>query len=260
MIRSGPRVVAGMVVKEPRVAGWAWMGGTRQGPDLEIVVAQGDRVEPSTIVARIAVAQEPVTVEAASILGISPGDLRRHMVKAAGEQVSTGECLAACKGWMGLVVYVARSPVTGVIRDICPITGSVAIEVAGEFLEVPAGLPGVVAEVWPGRGVVVQSEGVLVEGVCGLGGFAWGRLATAGTAKEGRPRDLAARGPAGHILVVDTFDGQEDVKAANAGVPAIVAWSATRVDITAAREIGPLVVAGGFGDWPPCGFSDALVP
>ncbi|MGE5484097.1 MAG: hypothetical protein ACM3X4_03640 [Ignavibacteriales bacterium] len=210
-------------------------------------------MEPSTVVARVPVTGETLTVEAASILGISPGDLQRHMVKAIGEQVSSGECLAACKGWMGLVVYVARSPVAGVIRDVCPITGSVTIEVAEESVEVPASLPGVVAEVWPGRGVVVQSEGVLVEGVFGAGGFAWGRLATAGAVKAG--------GLAGLILAVDTLDGREDIQlAAAGGATAIVAWSATCLDITSVGDLPPLVVAGGFGHWPPCGFAGALSP
>jgi len=239
MIPDGPRVLAGVTVREPRVS---------RARGCEVVVEGGQRLDPDTVVAREPISGEACWIDAASILGVSPPDLRYHMVKGTGDRVAAGDAVATCKGWMGLVLYVARSPVAGEIADVCPVTGRVAVITCERLFELPAGLAGTVAEVWPGRGVLVESTGVIVEGVFGAGGFAFGRLAA------GRTGELAGR-----IISVEAIDGRQSIQsAADEKAVAVVCWSATNVDIAALGEPLPFIVVGGFGRRPTVGFAEAL--
>ncbi len=258
VISGGPRLIEGAVVREPRLM-MASAGHHSGFSGCEVLVKEGQRVEPGTVIARVPVEGDTCAVDVAAILGVSPGDLPYRMVKDVGDRVTAGEVIATCRGFMGVVVYLARSPVSGVISDICPFSGVVSIAAGEEFVGLAAGLGGAVVEVWPGRGAVVEAEGILVEGVAGAGGFAYGRLKLLGPiGSDALGPCENADGPAGPVVVTGRLDRPGVRQLAAAGAAGVVTWSVSDFDAGGDSPHIPVVVMGGFGDWPPGGFVETL--
>lgn len=153
---------------------------TRRLPILgEVLVEQGKRVAPNTVVARTSIPGNPQTVNIANILGIEPEDIVEFMQKKEGDAVQEGEVLALYKAFFGLIKREVASPVTGTVEMISSITGQVTLREPPVPVEVDAYIEGVVQEVLPNEGVVVETEGAFIQGIFGVGGETQGILRVA---------------------------------------------------------------------------------
>lgn len=228
----------------------------------EVLVQAGELVEPHTVVARTYVPGRPHLINVANLLNLEPSDLNEAVVKQTGDAVKVGELLAKYSTFFDLFRGQCRSPVTGTVEHISEITGQVTIREPAQPVAVTAYVAGRVTEELPREGVVVETNGALIQGIFGVGGEHWGRLRLAVT---GPDQVLDARcireDDRGKILIGGAqVTGKALKLAAERGVRGIVCGGILDSDlhsflgyeigvaITGHEEIGlAVVVTEGFG-------------
>ncbi|MDD5572537.1 MAG: hypothetical protein WBI42_01890 [Candidatus Hydrothermia bacterium] len=142
----------------------------------EVVVKEGDRVTAETVVARTELPGNVQPVNVAGLLSIPPQEVKSVMLKNVNESVRKGEPIAESKSFFGLFKNSVTSPVDGIIESISDITGQVIIREPAIPITVNAYIDGVVVEVIPNEGVVVETEASFVQGIFGIGGETIGEI------------------------------------------------------------------------------------
>jgi len=144
-----------------------------------VLVARGDPVSADTVVARSELPGNVQTLNLASKLGVDPATAPETLVRPIGSTVKKGEVIASAKSLFGLVKNTAISPVDGTIESVSHVSGQLILREPPIPVEVNAYVKGVVAEVLPEEGVVVESRGAFLQGIFGVGGETWGQIAIA---------------------------------------------------------------------------------
>jgi len=147
--------------------------------------------------------EPPVSFDVAFEIGCKPRDLMKNMMKSIGHEVKRGQVVAKKGETQAFFTKTALAPISGVITEINTQTGYVTISRPFKEVVTRAYLNGVVAEILPGRGAVVQSPGVKLTGVFGVGREGHGplKVVTDGTlgpdaiSPEDEGRILVAGGP-----------------------------------------------------------------
>ncbi len=159
----------------------------------EILVREGERVDPIQVIGRALVPGGFHIVNVARGLGVSPQAVHRYLRVKAGQEVRRGEVLAA-RGGLGR--RVCRSPVDGRVAESGG--GRILIEASPQELEVRADYYGTVTRVIPERGVILQISGSLIQGAWGNGRLEIGVLhamtETRDQLLKGRALDASCRG------------------------------------------------------------------
>jgi len=140
----------------------------------EVLASLGDHVQPEQVVARGDLTGQLIVVDIAQALGTDPQRAMRALRVRAGQQVTPDTVLAS--RWRGLRQAQARPLCSGLVTGAHE--GCLFIQPASRSLALPAGLPGEVVEVYPGRGVAIRVSGSLVRGAWGVGGEHAGALLT----------------------------------------------------------------------------------
>ncbi|HPZ89937.1 MAG TPA: hypothetical protein PLL81_01110 [Bacillota bacterium] len=239
----------------------------------EVLVERGMRVEPETVVARTFIPGRPHLVPVANLLNIEPAEVEEVMLKAVGDPVEEGEVIARYSAFFGLFRGQCQSPAAGTIEHISPVTGQVTIREPAVPVAVKAYISGVVTEILPREGVVVETPAALAQGIFGIGGEGCGRLRMAVkqpdevlTARHIRDDDR------GRILVGGALVTAEALRRAEeAGVTGLVCGGILDKDlheylgyeigvaITGHEDISlSLVVTEGFGKLPMAAKTFAL--
>lgn len=138
----------------------------------QILVKEGDAVSADRVIGYLNPQGYLLTVNLASELGISPFDVPDSMLCAIGVAVRKGEVIASHRGFFGTQDYA--SPENGIIESISPYTGRVTIR--SHPLPIRANYPGQIERIVPGEGVVISTQGALVQGVFGVGGYLRGQM------------------------------------------------------------------------------------
>ncbi|HST03506.1 MAG TPA: hypothetical protein VLQ48_02085 [Chloroflexia bacterium] len=133
----------------------------------EVLVRAGARVEPGDVVAQSMLTSEPVVVNIAADLDLSPQATARRLLVSPGAQVERGGTLAQRAGRGS---RVSRSPVAGTFSGYDPATGTGQIVAPSEPVSVTAHLKGIVTDVIPYYGATIETPANLVRGIFGLGG------------------------------------------------------------------------------------------
>lgn len=150
---------------------------TRRLPILgEVLVKEGQAVTPDTVVARTKIPGNPQTVNIANALGLEPEDIEHFMLKKVGDTVKKGEVIALYKAFFGLFKHTATSPIDGVLEHISPVTGQVTLREPPIPVEIDAYIQGVVKEVLPNEGVIIETSGAFIQGIFGVGGENQGEI------------------------------------------------------------------------------------
>lgn len=145
----------------------------------EVLVREGEDVGFDTVVARTSVPGGVEIVKLVYLLGIDPEEVARYLRKKAGDSVKKDEVIAEKKGFLGMFGAVATSPTDGVIQQISQLTGQVTIAEPPVPLEIKAYVPGTIEKVLPNEGVVVRTNGALIQGIFGVGGETHGQIVLA---------------------------------------------------------------------------------
>jgi len=228
----------------------------------KVVVARGDAVEADTVVARTELPGNVQTVNLAAKLALDPARVPERLLKPIGSQVQAGEVVAEGKSLFGLVTQRAVAPVAGTLESVSGITGQLILRERPIPVEVNAYVRGVVAEVLPDEGVIVESAAALLQGIFGVGGETFGPIAVVASSPDDAcdPGRITAA-HRGKVIVGGAYVSYATLMHAKAiGVAAVVVGGFDDKDlrellgrdlgvaITGTEELGfTLVLTEGFG-------------
>ncbi|MFN7017256.1 MAG: hypothetical protein ACK4P5_08875 [Fimbriimonadales bacterium] len=136
----------------------------------EVLVNEGDTVQPDTVVARALLPGILQTVRVAQTLGIEPKQIRTALKVKEGDEVEKDQIIAETKGFLGLFRGVCKSPVKGTVELISEVTGHVGVRQPPTVIDVNAYVQGRVVKVMPQEGAVIETHGALIQGIFGVGG------------------------------------------------------------------------------------------
>jgi len=122
------------------------------------------RVSPTDVVAEANFAREHVWLDVARAYGISANAADKLLKVQPGDKLTEGALVAEQGGFMSRPI---KAPRPG--RVMVAGGGQVLMEVGDARIELRAGLPGVVINVIPERGVVIKTAGALIQGTWGNG-------------------------------------------------------------------------------------------
>ena len=212
----------------------------------EVVVQENQRVDASTIIARVTLAKQHRLVDIARQLGVPANQVDAFMVKHEGDLVKKDELLATRRELF--LPHDILSPVEGLLLAVGE--GKALIAVAEPPLELRAGMPATVIKVIPDYGVTLETTGALLEGVWGNGQEAFGviRVVGAGLATPLTP-ELIETELRGTIIAVGVLqDTATFAKLAEVGTRGLVIGSLHADLIPEVQKLSmPVLVIEGFG-------------
>jgi len=223
----------------------------------------GERVDAQDVVAQTLLPGDVFPVNLANQLGLVPAEVPRSLLKKIGDTVVGGECLAVSPGMFGMFRSEYLSKHAGTIESVSNITGQMILRGPQIPVRVLAYLIGTVVEVLPHEGVIVESEVSLIQGIFGIGGEAYGRLAVVCTRPDqDLTPELITEAHRGQIVVGGRRILEASIRrAAELGVSAVVAGGIDDQDlrdvlgydlgvaITGTEQIGTtVIVTEGFGE------------
>jgi len=142
----------------------------------DVLVEIGQEGSPDTVVAATKLPGNVQMVNVAGQLNVDPSDVSEAMLKKEGESVAKGEPLARSKGIFGLFKSTLNSPTDGTVESVSGVTGQVVLREAPMPVEVDAYIRSKVVEEMEGEGVVVETVGVFIQGIFGIGGEQQGEI------------------------------------------------------------------------------------
>ncbi len=142
----------------------------------DVLVEAGQVVTPDTIVARASLPGLMQSVKVAAQLGIDADEMPGILLVKEGDVVEKGQVLGATKAFFGMFKSEAKSPTAGTVETISGVSGNVGVRQAPLPIDLTAYLSGTIAETMPGEGVIVQTEGALIQGIFGIGGERVGEI------------------------------------------------------------------------------------
>ncbi len=122
------------------------------------------RVNPTDVIAEASFAREHVLFDVARTFGVSASAADKMIKVNTGDRVMQGALVAESGGLLSRTIKAPRAGRVMIVGG-----GQVLMEVGDTRIELRAGLPGVVTQVLPERGVVIQTAGALIQGVWGNG-------------------------------------------------------------------------------------------
>jgi hypothetical protein len=228
----------------------------------EVLVKLGQAVGPDSVVARSELPGNVQTMNLAARLAVDPAQVAGTLLRPLGSFVAAGEPIASARTLFGLMKTQVTAPAEGTLESVSSVTGQLLLRERPIPVEVNAYVRGHVAEVLEGEGVVVESRGALVQGIFGVGGETFGRVALA-TAHPHEPLEPAALRPEhrGAVVVGGSHVSHATVlRARELGVAALVVGGLDDRDlrellgrdlgvaITGQEELGlTIVLTEGFG-------------
>lgn len=206
------------------------------------------KVTAGDVVAEAHWAREHVLIDVSRQLGLSPAAADRLIKCKVDDQISASAEIAVGRGMFPRRV---RAPRDG--RVVAAGGGQVLMEVGDAKIELRAGIPGIVTQILPGRGVVIQASGALVQGVWGNGradsGSLVNMLETPDTVLTPNRLDVSLRGSiilGGIVKDMDTLQAVADLPARG-----LIASSLHPSLIQKAREMRfPIILTEGMGTLP----------
>jgi hypothetical protein len=217
----------------------------------EVLVAAGDWVEPSDVVARCQSRGEIHVVDVSKALDMPHDRAAELVLKSVGDKVQSGDVLAESKGMLGGTRRRCTAPVDGRVTALRK--GWILIESSPSTFDLPAQMKGQVSGVLPDLGVVITAVGTLIQGAWGSGGEAEGVLKVAVDRPQkpllARYLDASCNGTllvAGRIL-----DRHAVEQAVEAKVRGIIVGSVAAELVPLLQSVPyPALITEGFGDLP----------
>lgn len=142
----------------------------------QVLVNVGDQVHATQVVARTELPGNVESVNVANRLGVPPEDVPHCMLKKEGDSIQKGEVIAQSKSFFGLFKSSCQATVTGTVETVSSVTGQVLLREPPMPVEVRAYVDGVVTEVLPREGVIVETPATFIQGIFGIGGETQGEL------------------------------------------------------------------------------------
>ncbi len=213
-----------------------------------VVVRAGQKVSAIDVVADARTASEHVLLDVRRGLGVSLRQADKLVQYKVGDRVTEGDVIA---GPVGLFPRVIRAPRAG--RVVAIGGGQVLLEIDTSPYALRAGIPGVVSDLIPDRGAVIENTGALVQGVWGNGPIDIGMISILAQGPEDTLTadrlDVSMRGSillAGHCGQVEALREASELPLRGL---ILASLSADLVPVAAAARF-PIIVLEGFGKLP----------
>ncbi len=142
----------------------------------DVLVEKGDVIQPDQTVARTELPGDPLSLNIANRMGVEPEDINSVLKVQEGDEVEEGDVLAFSSSFFGLIKREERSPVSGTIEMISTVSGQMVMREPPIPLELHGYIKGIVIEVMPEEGIVVQTRGAFIQGIFGIGGERRGEI------------------------------------------------------------------------------------
>jgi hypothetical protein len=214
----------------------------------EVAVGKGQKVSPVQVVARASQPQGFAIVPAAEILGVPPEQLSQYLLVEEGAAIQRKKPLLRLSRLFGSKQYV--SPINGVLYQVS--NGRLILQHTPRLLELRAMVEGLVQSVRPGRGVVIETTGALIQAAWASPQEGYGRIRVMALADEPlreRRIDADVRGTvliAGQLTDLDALKAAEDN-----GARGVIAGSAPAALREALRGFRfPIMITEGFMGQP----------
>jgi len=217
----------------------------------EVFVKVGELVEPDTVLARGTVRNPEVhEIRVYSKLGVDPEQVKRYMLKEEGDEVKRDEVIAIYRAFFGRLTRTCRSPIDGHLETLLK-SGAALIRGMPIPVEARAHIPGIVVELIPGEGAVVETRAALINGVFGVGGETIGELIIAvGEPDEALTAEAITNAHKGKVVVGGSLVTLDALRKAHE----------IGVGVTGREEAGPtVIVTEGFGVYPMDGVTFNLL-
>ncbi len=202
----------------------------------EVLAKEGDVVSHDTTLAVTDVQGDPHLLNIAMELDVSledGGGIESYMLKKKGDRLKKGELIAFKQSFFGLLKKEVRSPTDGSLEFFSDVTGQAVVEAPPNRVELKAYIPGTVVEVLPSEGAIVETQGVFIQGIFGIGGETHGELMM--VAKDPgdtlTPEQITAEHSGKVIVGGAQVTGAAVRKAVEAGVKGIVVGGITFGDL-----------------------------
>lgn len=143
----------------------------------QVLVKEGDLVEPHTVVARTELPGLLQAIKVAEKLNVEPKEVMDLLKFKVGDQVKVGDLVAETKGLFGkLFKNSVISEYEGTIESISDVSGHVYLREAPIPVEINAYMKGRIVDIIPEEGAVVEARGAFVQGIFGIGGERVGEI------------------------------------------------------------------------------------
>jgi len=142
----------------------------------EITKQVGDLLKPEDVVATTDLPGNVQMLKVANVLNIGPADVPDVMLVKEGDKVEKGQMIAETEGLFGFFKSDVKSPIDGKVESISDVTGQVVMREAPIPVEVDAYMSGMVKEIIPDEGVIVEADAAFIQGIFGIGGESRGTM------------------------------------------------------------------------------------
>ena len=148
----------------------------------EVQVKPGDHVSPDQVVARAMLPGVLQTIKMSEKLGVEPKDVAGMIPTKVGDSLVQDQIVVEIKALFGLIKNKVTSDYTGTVESISEVTGSIYVREPSIPVDIRAYIEGVIAEVLPEEGAIVETRCAMVQGIFGIGGERQGviRVAVSG--------------------------------------------------------------------------------
>ena len=136
----------------------------------------GDSVKADDVVASTEIPGNVQMLNVANQLNVEPENVPECMLVKLDESINKDQIIAESKGIFGLFKNKLKSPIDGTLANVSDITGQAILSEPAIPVEVDAYTSGKITEVIEDEGVVIETEGVMVQGILGVGGENRGEL------------------------------------------------------------------------------------
>lgn len=213
-----------------------------------VLVNPGQKVAATDVIADSRINSQHMVLDIGRGLGMPAEQVDRYITRKVGEEVNEGDVVA---GPVGVFPRTVRAPHSG--RVVAVGGGQVLLELQSAPFELLAGLSGMVVEVVPERGAIIETVGALVQGAWGNGKIDKGILNvvchTPGEDLSTGQLDVSMRG----VVALGGPCTSEEVLRTAAEIPlrGLILPSVTANLESVARELAlPILLLEGFGRIP----------
>ena len=228
----------------------------------KVHLKKGDFVEHDKIVASTELPGNVQMLNVSNVLNVEPEHVPECMLVELDEIITKGQIIAESKGLFGFFKSQLKSPIDGTLANISDITGQAILSEPPIPVSVNAYTSGFITHVEEEEGVIIETEGVLAQGILGVGGENSGllRVVTSNPSDE-LTIDMIDETCKGMIILggsfidLKTFNHAKEIGVAGivsggfdySDISKILGYS-LGVAITGSEKIGPsLIITEGFG-------------
>lgn len=137
----------------------------------------GDKVRAEDVVAVTLLPGKVVPLNLSNKLGVTAEMVQEHLHVKEGDTIKKGQILAQTKGFLGMFKTTVKSPTDGELESISRHTGQALLREPRIPIEVKAFIDGIVTDVIPEEGVVVENRSAYIQGIFGIGNEITGEIA-----------------------------------------------------------------------------------